>query len=72
MKLIDEWKQAYKWISVRCMGLAISIQGAWAAISDDMKTHIPSWLVTTLTIGILILGVGGRLIKQGKGDAGAT
>jgi hypothetical protein len=68
IKLIDDWKSAYKWLSVNCMVLAGSIQGAWAAISDDMKQYIPHSLVTGLTIGLLIMGIIGRLIKQSKDD----
>ncbi len=69
MRLVDDWKSCWKWLSVNCMILAGSIQGAWAAISDDMKQYIPHHLVTGLTIGLLVLGVIGRLIKQGKHNA---
>ena len=72
MKLIDNWKDAWKWLSVHCMVLAGSIQGAWLYIPDDMRQSIPSKLVTGLTIGLLMLGVIARLIKQGGNDAGTS
>jgi hypothetical protein len=46
------------------MALAAAVQGAWAAVPDDMKTHIPTWIVTASTIALLLAGIGGRLVKQ--------
>ena len=65
LQLIDDWRKAWKWFSVNAMLLAAAIQGAWLQIPDDMKTHIPPQLVQYATIALLILGVAGRLIKQG-------
>lgn len=66
MKLVDEWKQCWKWLSVHCMTLGAAIQGAWLYIPEDMKQSMPPQLVTVVTIALLALGVFGRLIKQGK------
>lgn len=70
MRLVDNWKSAWKWFSVHCMTLAAAIQGGWASISDDMKQSIPHNLITFLTIGLLIMGVGGRIVKQDKDNVG--
>lgn len=64
MKLVDDWKQAWKWISMNCMMIATVLQGAWMGIPDDMKTSVPEWLVHAMTIIILVLGIAGRLVKQ--------
>ena len=66
MKLIDEWKQAYRLFSVQAMALAGAIQGAWVALPDDMKTSVPPGLVHWLTIGLLVFGMAGRLVDQSK------
>jgi len=66
MKLIDDAKDAWKWFSVQAMTLALAIQGAWEVIPADMKTSIPSQYVTYVTLGLLVLGIAGRLVKQGK------
>ena len=65
MKLVDEVKQAWRWISVQCMAWAIAIQGAWEAAPDDLKAGIPPKLVTYVTLALLGLGIVGRLVKQG-------
>lgn len=64
MKLVTEWKQAWRWISVQAMVLAGSIQGAWVFIPEDMKTSIPHGLVQGVTVALLALGVVGRVVKQ--------
>lgn len=66
MKLIDEAKGAWKFFSVQAMAWALAIQGAWQAIPDDMKASIPAGLVHWLTMGLLVLGIAGRLVKQGE------
>lgn len=66
MKLVEDWKDCYKWMSVNCMVVAGSIQGAWVYIPDDLRASVPQKLVTAITIGLLALGVIGRLLKQDK------
>ncbi len=69
MKLVSDWKQAWKWISVNCMVIATAVQGAWMYIPDDMKAEVPHNIVHILTMLLLVLGLAGRLIKQGGTDA---
>lgn len=69
MNLIQDWKQAWKWASMNCMVGATALQGAWMYVPDDLKADLPHNLVHWLTILLLVLGVGGRLVKQGGKDA---
>jgi hypothetical protein len=66
MRLVDDFKRAYRWFSIQAMGLALAIQGAWEVIPADMKAGIPQQYVTWLTLGLLVLGIAGRLVKQGE------
>jgi len=68
LKLVEDWRKAWKWFSVNAMILAAAIQGASLQIPDDMKASIPPQLVSGATIALLVLGVAGRLIKQGEED----
>jgi len=65
MKLVPEWRAAWRWFSVQSMGAAVAMQGAWLALSPDLKARVPDNLVDALTIGVLVLGVVGRLVDQG-------
>jgi hypothetical protein len=71
MKLVDDAKQAWKWLSVQAMICAGALQGAWVFIPDDMRASIPHGVVQGVTIALLVLGVGGRLVKQKTGDENA-
>lgn len=63
-KLVDDWRRAWRWFSMQCMTLAGVVQGAWAAMPDDMRDSVPPNAVTILTISLLALGIVGRLVKQ--------
>lgn len=69
IKLIDEWRKAWKWFSVQAMGLAIALQGAWAAVPDSLQSAVPHGIVTGVTMTLLVLGIAGRLVDQTKPEA---
>ena len=60
MKLVEDWKQAWRWISVNCMVLASVLQGAWLYVPEDLRQSLPHGIVHILTIAILALGVVGK------------
>ncbi len=67
LKLVEDWKRAHTWLSMQMMALAGVIQGAWTYLPDDMKSNLPHWCSTGVamtTLGLLIGGMGGRLIDQ--------
>jgi hypothetical protein len=59
--LIDDWHQAWKWISVWMAAALIGLD-VIAANFDEVSSHLPKHWVGYLSAMILI----GRLIKQGK------
>jgi RsiW-degrading membrane proteinase PrsW (M82 family) len=63
-KLVDNWKQAWKWFSVHCMTIAGAIHGAWLVLPDDMKASLPIKYVAALTVTLMLCGVAGRLVDQ--------
>ena len=71
MKLVDNWKQCYRWISTICMAANIAILTTWATIPEDWKSQAePKWVYAML-VGTLVTGMVGRLIDQTrKTDAG--
>ncbi|MBN9568686.1 MAG: hypothetical protein J0H79_13885 [Alphaproteobacteria bacterium] len=44
------------------------VDEAKSGIPDDLKQHFPTWMVTALSIGLLVFGIGGRLVRQDKKD----
>lgn len=70
--LVHDWKDAWRWISVNCMLLAAAIQGAWVYIPDDLRASMPHGIVEGVTVGLLVLGVIGRVIKKEMPDVDCT
>ncbi len=69
MKLIDDWKQAYKWASTRCMALAAAVQATWVSIPEETRQQVPGYLVSGVTIGLLVFGVVGRITQKSDNAA---
>lgn len=61
LKLIANWRDAWRWFSIHCAVLAGIVQTAWAALPDDMRQSIPPHLVTRITLVLLALLIFGRL-----------
>lgn len=64
MKLVENWKDAYRWFSVQSMVAAGAILGAWVALPDDLKASLPEWADNAVAMSVLGLGVVGRLVSQ--------
>ena len=66
MKLIPEWRKAWRMLSVQAMTLAAAIQAAWAGMPPDLVANVPPNVIHALTLSLLGLGIVGRLVKQDK------
>lgn len=66
MKLIPNWKRAWRMFSVQAMALAGAIQGAWPLVPEDLKTSLPPTLVHWVSVALLLAGIAGRLVDQPK------
>ena len=64
MKLIDNWRCAWRFASVRAMSAALAIQATWLSLPDDLRERIPLWIAASVTGFLLIAGLLGRLIQQ--------
>jgi hypothetical protein len=65
MKLVPNVRNAWRWISMQAMGVAVALQGAWVFIPDDLKARAGDDLANWVTGALLVLGMIGRLVKQG-------
>lgn len=61
---IPNISKAWRMLSVQAMTAAAALQGAWVAVPDDLRASVPPAYVTGITIGLLVLGVLGRLVAQ--------
>lgn len=63
-RLVDDWRECWRWLSMQSMALALALQGAWLAVPEDLRTGLPAWLPPTITIALLVFGMVGRLVPQ--------
>ena len=66
MKLVDDWKSAWKWFSVQFAAAAGAVQLSVLAFPDSMRAWLPDWLTHLLAVGLLMAAVFGRLVDQKK------
>ncbi|MGH8080926.1 MAG: hypothetical protein ACREP7_10145 [Lysobacter sp.] len=71
MKLIDNWRHAWRFVSVQAMTVAIALQGVWLNLPDDLRIHVPDRIAASVTAGLLVLGLIGRVFQQ-RGANGET
>lgn len=62
-KLLDDWKQGWRWFSVQSMILAAALQGVWCTLDASQKAALEPYQAP-ITLAVLVLGVIGRLVKQ--------
>lgn len=66
MKLVDDWKSAWRWFSMHALVLAGVIPTVWAELPPDLKAAIPAGAMGSITAVIAACGVVGRLVNQSK------
>jgi hypothetical protein len=63
-RLVENWHSAWRWFSLQAMALTAAVQAGWAALPDDLRAHFPARAVTAVSVGLLLLGIAGRLVRQ--------
>ena len=64
LRLVDDWKDCWKWFSTNCMLVSVAIQATWLNVPEGLKSSLPDSLITIVTIVFLVLGFIGRLVQQ--------
>jgi len=68
MKLVDNWHQAWKWVSVQIAVVAAALQGAILAI-PNLDTWLGDKVTHSVGLVMLLSIVLGRLVDQNKPSA---
>lgn len=68
MRLIPDWRRAWRYFSVQADVLAVAVSGAWLAVPDDLRAAVPHQWLAIAALALAALGIIGRLIKQGESD----
>ncbi len=68
MKLIDEWKSAWKFLSVQANSIGAAMAVGYASMYEQLKENFPPKYVAAITAAVFILGIVGRVVSQNKDD----
>jgi protein-S-isoprenylcysteine O-methyltransferase Ste14 len=64
MKLVDNAKQCWRWLSVQIPALNIAFLGTWSVLPAKFQDALPMPWVIGIAACLIVLGVIGRLYKQ--------
>ena len=64
MKLVPDWRKAWRWLSVQAMALQGIVAVSWISVPDDMRAAVPPQWLAFAAIVLTVFGIVGRVIKQ--------
>ena len=66
IKLVENWKDFYKWYSVQAKIVVATILIIWDKLPVDLKSSLPDGSAKYIAVGILVIGGFGTLVDQYK------
>lgn len=64
MTFVPDIRQAWKWLSMRFMALALAAELAWQTMPPEALAVIPADWRGKITLGLVLAAMVGRLVKQ--------
>lgn len=64
MKLVDDWKQAWRWWSVRGLAAIAALPFVWPTLPPDIKAFVPVEWQPYIFSAIAIAAIIGRVKDQ--------
>jgi len=69
MKLIPDWKKAWRWFSVQALIAIAALPVVWSMLPSDVKTFLPDGWEPWILVGLALAGLIGRVIDQNRTPA---
>lgn len=66
MKLIPNWRRAWRMLSVQAFAMAGTLQLLWLELPGEVKAELPPQAVHWITLAVAVFGAIGRVIDQPK------
>ena len=64
IRLVADWRRAWRWYSVNMPSLAAALLATWAIIPEKMQDSFSPTELKVFAVSLLVLGVLGRLVDQ--------
>lgn len=68
MKLVQNWKQAWKWYSVHIMLVIVALPEIWSYFPQEFKDSLPPHTLMYVTSVLGVSAILARLFSQEKPD----
>ena len=68
MNLIDNWKAAWRLLSVQANTIGIAVSGTYMGLYDQLKDTFPPKIMAAVTGAVFLFGIIGRLVSQTPKD----
>jgi len=69
MKLVEDWKRAHRWLTMRISAAALALSTAWTQAPQEWRDAIPKWVLVACFAAFALAIMGGRVVQQKpKGD----
>ena len=65
MRLVKDWRKAWRYFSVQAFALQGIAAASWLAVPGDMRAAVPSEWLAGAALLLTALGIIGRLVDQG-------
>ena len=69
MKLIPDWKEAWRWFSVQALAAIIALPIVWGMLPADVKALLPDGWEPWAFVVLAAAGLIGRVIDQNRTPA---
>ncbi len=66
MKLIADWHQAWRWLSMQFIAVAAALQASLLLFPDVIRAFVPDSWMHGIALTLLAAAVLGRLVDQKK------
>lgn len=66
INLVDGWHQAWTWYSMHALLWPAAAIGGWEIMPGAWQDAIPHRIVSAIAVSVLLSGMAGRLVEQGK------
>ena len=66
MKLVGNWRKAWRWLSIQFPALNLTFLATWGALPTKFQDVIPTPLVMGISAALIVMGVVGRMIDQSR------
>lgn len=64
MKLVPDWKDAWKWHSTKAFAIIAAAPAVWVSLPDDLKSSIPATWLPWIAACVALAGFVGRMKAQ--------